>query len=339
VSLAPARTNTWNRDADGTWSDPNNWNLGRVPQAGEDVLINRPNGLFNVTYSTGDLSIRSLVNEENMVLSGGTLAATQPSFWNETLRIAGGTLTGPGDKTIKNLILLTGAIRGSGNVTVNDAFTQQTAGVIDIGGVLTIRQTTGALTIAAPLSASSMSLLATDPSGSGTIGVNGPLSSTGNIAFVSSGGIDLRANVSAGEVIHVESGGNISVSGARVAARRIELAFPSRSFDFVVNATQAVVTSGTAGFFSGGVPAVLGTTLDVTYGSGDAPTPVSDPIVVQASNVLIEATQRVFDPFDLLGTDGNGDGTSQFKVQGGGGAAILDPSEAARDAEALKECR
>ena len=109
--------------------------------------------------------------------------------------------------------------------------------------------------------------------------------------------------------------------------------------DFFVNGTRTAVTSGTAGFFSGGVPAVLGLTLNVTYGNGATPTPVSDPVVVQASNVLIEATQRVFDPFDLLGTDGNGDGTSQFKVQGGGGAAILDPSAAARDAEALKECR
>ena len=43
---------------------------------------------------------------------------------------------------------------------------------------------------------------------------------------------------------------------------------------------------------------------------------------------------------ELLGSDGSSDGSSQFKVQDGSGGAIIDPNEAARDAElAPKECR
>jgi hypothetical protein len=122
-----------------------------------------------------------------------------------------------------------------------------------------------------------------------------------------------------------------------VTGPRIQLAFPNSSQDFFVNGVQAAVTSGSAGFFSGGVPAVLGTTLAVTYGdnTGTPSTVASDPVVVAAINQVIEATTRVFDPMDLLGAD---DGTSQFKIQSDGGAAIVDST--AREVEAeIRECR
>ena len=336
VSIAPAETNTWNRNADGNWNDPNNWNLGHVPRADEAVLINRPNGLFNITYSTGDVSVRSLVNEENMLLSGGTLSVSQPSFWNETLHIAGGALAGPGDKTIKNLILDSGEIRGAGNVSVTGSFTQ-TAGIIDIGAALSITQGTGALTVAAPLSAGSIGLAAMGAADGGALNVNGPLSSTGNIELISTGPTAIRANVTSGSLIRAVSQGNFNVFGAMVTGPRIQLAFPNASQDFFVNGVQAAVTSGSAGFFSGGVPAVLGTTLAVTYGdSTGGPSPVaSDPVVVAAINEVIEATTRVFDPMNLLGAD---DGTSQFKIQSDGGPAIVDST--AREVEAeIRECR
>lgn len=61
----------------------------------------------------------------------------------------------------------------------------------------------------------------------------------------------------------------------------------------------------------------------------------SNPVVVTATNQVVEATTRVFDPMNLLGAD---DGTSQFKVQSDAGAAIVDP--AARETKAqAKECR
>lgn len=61
----------------------------------------------------------------------------------------------------------------------------------------------------------------------------------------------------------------------------------------------------------------------------------SNPQVVAATNVVIEATTRVFDPMNLLGAD---DGTSQFKVQTGGGAAVVEST--ARETKAdVRECR
>ena len=209
------------------------------------------------------------------------------------------------------------------------------AGGFQAGEYLDSGQTTGALTIAAPLSASAISLRTTDGP-AGVINVNGPLFSTGNIAFASSGPIDVRSDVSAAGVIHATSQGNFNVLQGNVTGSRIELEFPSTAFDFFVNGVRGAVTGGGGGFFSGGVPAVIGTTLEVTYGTdGGRP---SDPLLVQATNELIQATTRVFDPMELLGTDGEG-GASQFKVQGGG-TAIIDANEASREGELPPtECR
>jgi hypothetical protein len=398
------------------------------------VLINRPNGVYTITYASGDLTVLSLVSEENMVLSGGTLSVAQPSFWNQTLQVAGGTLAGSGDKTIRNLILSSGSILGSGDVTVTSAFTQS-AGIIDIGGALSITQSSGTLRVAAPLTAASTRLAATDTSGEGMLDISGPVSSSGTIELVSSGGIDIHANVSSATLFRAMPQQNLNVFDATVSAPRIELTFPSPSLDYFVNGTRAMVASGSAGFFSGGVPAVLGSTLAVSYGEtpggesppvpppgttpptvppdttpppvpppdttpppgdttggtppvppgdstggippvppgstggtptvpppgdtagiptvppGDSaggtppappagnsggPSPVaSNPVVVTATNQVVEATTRVFDPMNLLGAD---DGTSQFKVQSDAGAAIVDP--AARETKAqAKECR
>jgi len=337
VSLAPAGTNTWNKDANGDWNDPNNWNLGHVPLAGEDVLIDRPNGLFDITYSTGDLSIRSLVNEENMLLDGGTLAVTQPSFWNETLNIAGGTLTGPGDKTIKNLILSAGAITGAGDVTVTNGYTH-IGGAINIGGSLAITQAMGGLTVGGSISAGSVSLTASDPSGTGTIAINAPVSASGNIAFTSTGPIDIQANVAAGGLLSALSGGDFRVVSAMVTAPRLELTFPNAANDYFVNGVKAAITGGGAGLFSGGIPAVLGTTLDVTYGAGGLPSGITDPLIVTATNELIQSITRIMDPIALLGQNGGGV-SSSFK-ENRIGTTPVDPTDPLRQGEqGPQECR
>ena len=91
-----------------------------------------------------------------------------------------------------------------------------------------------------------------------------------------------------------------------------------------------------AGFFSGGIPAVLGTTLDVTYVNGSA-VGVSDPLVVQATNELIQAINLV-DPLDPLSEGPEDAIASTFKEQTD--QAADDPGgTGAQRSDKPKECR
>ncbi|MCH8290642.1 Ig-like domain-containing protein [Candidatus Poribacteria bacterium] len=92
----------WAKDADGSWDDPANWSIGNVPGADEDVIIDVL-GDLTITHSQGDTSINSLLSENRVVLSGGTLTVADIGTFNRT----GGTvnLTGTLDNTGTTLTL------------------------------------------------------------------------------------------------------------------------------------------------------------------------------------------------------------------------------------------
>jgi hypothetical protein len=70
---------TWTGLGDhSSWTDPNNWNLHRVPAAGDDVTVTNANGTTAVTYngSLGTVSVDSLTTSVNFNLLGGALLTT-----------------------------------------------------------------------------------------------------------------------------------------------------------------------------------------------------------------------------------------------------------------------
>ncbi len=84
----------------GSWHEPGNWNLGRVPAAGDDVVANTGT-VVTLTYATGDLSLTSLTLTGHLVLSGGSLAVTNPSQITGDLTVAtGATLTAVGSQAV-----------------------------------------------------------------------------------------------------------------------------------------------------------------------------------------------------------------------------------------------
>lgn len=56
----PAAIN-WTNTAGGSWHVPANWDLNRVPIAGDGVVVPSLSGSLTITYSTGNKSINSLI--------------------------------------------------------------------------------------------------------------------------------------------------------------------------------------------------------------------------------------------------------------------------------------
>lgn len=57
--IQPA-TITWTNPAGGSWHSPGNWDLNRVPAAGDSVVIPDLAGAQTISYSSGGTSIQSL---------------------------------------------------------------------------------------------------------------------------------------------------------------------------------------------------------------------------------------------------------------------------------------
>src|SRR5262245_27019108 len=70
---------------DNLWGSSGNWNLGRLPGAGDDVVIDVA-GDQTVVYGGGTTSIRSLVSRESLRMAGGKLTAT------DSLKVTGAGL-------------------------------------------------------------------------------------------------------------------------------------------------------------------------------------------------------------------------------------------------------
>src|SRR5262245_29444997 len=66
-------TITWINAAGGAWNVADNWDTHTVPGAADDVMIRDFPGDITITHATGSDSIRSLVNQEAVVLAGGSL--------------------------------------------------------------------------------------------------------------------------------------------------------------------------------------------------------------------------------------------------------------------------
>jgi hypothetical protein len=84
---------TWVNPKGGNWSDPANWDTGHVPGASDNVLIDVP-GNVAITYDKGNTTIQSLVSDNPLTITGGTLAVTGSIQVNNTFALAGGTLSG-----------------------------------------------------------------------------------------------------------------------------------------------------------------------------------------------------------------------------------------------------
>jgi hypothetical protein len=112
----------------GDWDTAANWSSGAVPGALNDVTINVTTPITvthgqNVADSVNSLSVSNA--NDTFVLSVGSLALAATSTFDGPFQLAGGTLTGAGNVTIKVAFAWTnnGTISGTVTVTTNGAST------------------------------------------------------------------------------------------------------------------------------------------------------------------------------------------------------------------------
>jgi len=105
----------WIGTTGGNWNSPSNWNLNRVPTANDDVVIDIPNGDYNVDIN-GQANVRSLhAMDPIRVLSGGTLDIGSTTELSGLNLESGGVVEGFGNIVVTNEFLWRGgALRGNG---------------------------------------------------------------------------------------------------------------------------------------------------------------------------------------------------------------------------------
>jgi hypothetical protein len=84
----------WVNPRGGNWSNPQNWSKGNLPQATDDVLIATPLPTL-ITHRLGNDSIKSLVSDNPILLSGGRLSVSGTLQPDHMFQISGqATLAG-----------------------------------------------------------------------------------------------------------------------------------------------------------------------------------------------------------------------------------------------------
>ena len=90
-------TFNWNTDSNGSWHDGFNWDQGTAPNGVSDVVvISRPAANPTVSYTalSGARLVESLVSEEAIVLTGGSLEVLTNAEFIGSFTLMGGTLKG-----------------------------------------------------------------------------------------------------------------------------------------------------------------------------------------------------------------------------------------------------
>jgi hypothetical protein len=108
-------TITW-IGGNGAWSTAANWDLGRVPAAGDHVVINSG----TVTFSVGTSDIACVNSTGALVISGGTfiISDTASSSTVTSLTLSGGTLNGSGDINVTGTFTWSFGTMGGAGITV-----------------------------------------------------------------------------------------------------------------------------------------------------------------------------------------------------------------------------
>ncbi|MEI6723614.1 MAG: YDG domain-containing protein, partial [Betaproteobacteria bacterium] len=165
----------WAGGVTGNWSQASNWTGGALPDAKNVLAVTIPSG-SSVTYDAGmataNASLNTLTSSGSLILAGGPT----------------GVLTINNQLTTPQLAINSGTLAGTGNLTVNGAFSQQTGSAIALTGsaVATITQAANNLVVGS-LSAPSVLLTAQ----SGSISQIAPIAATASLQTSSFGGTTL----------------------------------------------------------------------------------------------------------------------------------------------------
>ncbi len=133
-------TITWINPTDGQWDIAENWDLARVPEVGDDVVIPDLASEVVVQFTSEEATVSSLVLHESLQLASGMLSVNGEIDGSGTLRVAGGTLSRSVVDSTITMIALSGMLDGVtlngdmevlGTVTITNGL--QVAGTVRLG--------------------------------------------------------------------------------------------------------------------------------------------------------------------------------------------------------------
>ena len=118
-------TITWTGNAaNGSWHTASNWNLNRVPAAGDSVIIPNLANTSLVTFSSGTTSIKNVSCAEAFAVQGGTLTLAAASSCSNAFTFSSGTLNGAGNVSLTGPFTWSGGdMAGTGTTTVASGVT------------------------------------------------------------------------------------------------------------------------------------------------------------------------------------------------------------------------
>ncbi len=133
-AAAESATITWKGTVNNDWFNPGNWDLGRIPTAQDDVVINAPNTIIDTSSASGDITVNSLS------LQAGTLTIAS----GVTLTIESQDGTTPSDLLVSGSLYVNGTLNINCTVTLNGS--QISVGnqgsVFWLGGTITSQNST-----------------------------------------------------------------------------------------------------------------------------------------------------------------------------------------------------
>lgn len=108
---------TWAVDAGGRWDGAGNWSPAR-PVPGDDVVLDRPAGLFSITNSSGNVLVNSLRSAENLLLTGGSFGLQSNSLVTGPLRLQNLVLSNRAELRLTGATTLGPRVRVRGDGTM-----------------------------------------------------------------------------------------------------------------------------------------------------------------------------------------------------------------------------
>ncbi|MCA9061538.1 MAG: hypothetical protein KDA96_00685 [Planctomycetaceae bacterium] len=332
---------TWTGNApeqDSLWHNPANWDLGRAPAAGDDVLIPDLVGDHTIRYSAPQfnpsLSINSLVAHENLELFAGSLTLVGTgSQINASLLNTGVDLTVNQDLLVNGFVKLdlgnqdAGTVKGAGTLTIAVGGELRTN--YGMSGVTV--ENHGLLTVSSEIGNVGWNSQLVNNRSDGEIRIDGRFGLVGN-ATINNEGLLRR---------HRATDIGVTDSTTSIVAHTLTLinsgTIEARSGTLQINApgthsgTVVAQSTATVSFVSGGNTFLTGSTITtmpagkVRFGAGDHVLQggVSlDGVSINGSFGTIEITRRLFVEGEVVAGDTRIDLQSPGILMGAGNLVV-----------------
>ena len=246
----------WVGGVNGQWSTAANWAGGALPDGINVLAVNIPAG-SQVTFNSGVVNTQL----QNINSLGGVIITSGNLQVGDTLKTRFYDQTG-------------GLLGGAGKLQVTDGFTKL-GGVINMGGLVEINQTSGNLSVGG-IAAGNILLNAAN----GGITETGPLATTGVLAAHSAQAMVLNAaNNNLDAVVLLADNGNVELTNVG-AIKLIDVG--ARNGNIKVNNTGGVVTRGKILAPNGNILVVANSPLTV----------LADSQIAASGNVDLIATNQ-----------------------------------------------